>query len=91
MAKSERYQKGITLRDRVGGKVAPPVPPHHRVYGAVHGGSRGPLQVPPLIEPTQEAPLRQDPMIDGGMPMGGPSIPPGPTAWCRGRPRTLHL
>src|SRR4029450_10540091 len=26
----------------VGGRVAPPVLPHHRAYGSVHGGSRGP-------------------------------------------------
>ena len=29
--------------------------------------------------------------MNGCMPMGGPGIPPGPTACCRGLPRTLHL
>ena len=29
--------------DRVGGRITPPVRPHHRAYGTVHGGSNGPL------------------------------------------------
>ena len=34
--------------DRVGGRVTPPVRPHHRAYGSVHGGSSAPLQIPEL-------------------------------------------
>ena len=41
---------------RVGGKVALPVPPHHRAYGTVHGGSCGPLHGPMLIEKAPESP-----------------------------------
>ena len=42
---------------RVGGRVAPPVPPHHRAYGSVHGGSCGPLHSPVLMEKGPESPL----------------------------------
>ena len=45
---AERYQGGV--RDnRVGGRITPPVRPHHRAYGTVHGGSSGPLPTAELI------------------------------------------
>jgi hypothetical protein len=44
-------------RNWVGGRVAPPVLPHHRAYGSVHGGSRGPLPSAKLIQQGQQSPL----------------------------------
>jgi hypothetical protein len=52
-------EKNISGEYRVGGRVAPPVRPHHRAYGSVHGGSKAPLPGRDLLEETQEAPLRQ--------------------------------
>jgi hypothetical protein len=52
-------EKNVRGEYRVGGRVAPPVRPHHRAYGSVHGGSKDPLPGRDLLEETQEAPLRQ--------------------------------
>ena len=49
----------IQINYRVGGRVAPPVRPHHRAYGSVHGGSKDPLPGRDLLDEAQEAPLRQ--------------------------------
>ena len=49
---------GDHRRDRVGGRVTPPVRPHHRAYGSVHGGSSAPLQIPELSQKVQESPHR---------------------------------
>ena len=43
----------------VGGRVTPPVRPHHRAYGSVHGGSSAPLQIPELSQKVQESPHRK--------------------------------
>ena len=40
----------MCVLDRAGGNAALPVPPHHRAYGTVHGGSREPRPNPNLIE-----------------------------------------
>ena len=48
-----------TVVYRVGGRVAPPVPPHHRAYGTVHGGSSGPQPGPKLIEQAEKSPICQ--------------------------------
>ena len=45
--------------DRVGGRVASPVRPHHRTYGSVYGGSSAPLQGPELSKKVEETPLRE--------------------------------
>ncbi len=58
----QRPEIDVTLlqtKDRVGGKVDLPVPPHHRAYGTVHGGLREPGPDRNLIEQAQETPLRQ--------------------------------
>ena len=48
-----------SVRDRVGGRVASPVRPHHRTYGSVYGGSSAPLQGPELSKKVEETPLRE--------------------------------
>ena len=77
--------------DWVGGRVAPPVLPHHRTYGSVYGGSRGPLHGPKLIEEAPAAPFRKHPIVNGRVHMRGSSVPPGPQARCRGLARTCRL
>ena len=55
-----RVGNDTTLRsDWVGGRVTPPVRPHHRAYGSVHGGSSAPLQIPELSQKVQESPHRK--------------------------------
>ena len=66
-----------TLDDRVGGRVTPPVRPHHRAYGSVHGGSSAPLQIPELSQKVQESPHRKQAIVHGRMHVRGPRVPPG--------------
>ena len=63
--------------NRVGGKVALPVPPHHRAYGSVHGGSCELLHGPELIDKIAESPLCQYPVVYGRVHVRSPGIPPG--------------
>ena len=72
--------------DRVGGGVVnPAVPPHHRAYGPVHGGSTSPIQLSQHCEKTQQSPLSQALVGDCGVHMSSTRIPPGtPSATGRG-------
>ena len=71
---------GATLAcDRVGGRVTPPVRPHHRAYGSVHGGSSAPLQIPELSA-TSGSVVRSGPCspvpFDARVPAHGDFRPP---------------
>ena len=66
-----------SAHNRVGGRVAPPVLPHHRAYGSVHGGSSAPLQSPELSEKVQETPRRKQTIVHGRMHVRCPRVPPG--------------
>ena len=73
----------------VGGRVASPVLPHHRAYGTVHGGSRGPLPNPELIAKGPEAPRRSTASIKvWGC---GPMTSPAAGAVCRTPPDSWRL
>ena len=87
---TEVFAGGAGAVDRVGGRVAPPVRPHHRANGSVHGGSKDPLPGRNLIEQAQKAPLRQEFIGYGGMHMRGAGIPPGFTSCSRRLARTLR-
>ena len=69
------------IRDRVGGRVTPPVRPHHRAYGSVHGGSSAPLQIPELSQnATSGSVVRSGPCspvpFDARVPAHGDFRPP---------------
>ena len=70
---------GRAEQHRVGGRVTPPVRPHHRAYGSVHGGSSAPLQIPELSQKVQESPHRKQAIVHGRMHVRGrgPRVPPG--------------
>ena len=77
--------------DRVGGRVTPPVRPHHRAYGFVHGGSSAPLQIPELSQKVQESPHRKQAIVHGRMHVRGPRVPPGASPGGGGLARTRSL
>ena len=79
------------FRDRVGGRVTPPVRPHHRAYGSVHGGSSAPLQIPELSQKVQESPHRKQAIVHGRMHVRGPRVPPGASPGGGGLARTRSL
>ena len=81
----------LTLGDRVGGRVTPPVRPHHRAYGSVHGGSSAPLQIPELSQKVQESPHRKQAIVHGRMHVRGPRVPPGASPGGGGLARTRSL
>ena len=81
----------LTLGDRVGGRVTPPVRPHHRAYGSVHGGSSAPLQIPELSQQVQESPHRKQAIVHGRMHVRGPRVPPGASPGGGGLARTRSL
>ena len=56
---TEVFAGGAGAVDRVGGRVTPPVRPHHRAYGSVHGGSKGPLPYRHSLEQAQKSPFCQ--------------------------------
>ena len=76
---------------RVGGRVTPPVRPHHRAYGSVHGGSSAPLQIPELSQKVQESPHRKQAIVHGRMHVRGPRVPPGASPGGGGLARTRSL
>ena len=59
------------------GKVALPVPPHHRAYGSVHGGSCEPLHGPRADREDCGVPIVPVPGCYGRVHVRGPGIPPG--------------
>ena len=73
----EKLVWAVAWYDRVGGRVTPPVRPHHRAYGSVHGGSSAPLQIPELSQKVQESPHRKQAIVHGRMHVRGPRVPPG--------------
>ena len=74
---SGRSEQPPARRDRLGGRVTPPVRPHHRACGSVHGGSSAPLQIPELSQKVQESPHRKQAIVHGRMHVRGPRVPPG--------------
>ena len=76
---------------RVGGRVTPPVRPHHRAYGSVHGGSSAPLQIPELSQKVQECPHRKQAIVHGRMHVRGPRVSPGASPGGGGLARTRSL
>ena len=69
------------FRDWLGGRVTPPVRPHHRAYGSVHGGSSAPLQIPELSQnATSGSVVRSGPCspvpVDARVPAHGDFRPP---------------
>ena len=80
-----------TIWDWVGGRVTPPVRPHHRAYGSVHGGSSAPLQIPELSQQVQEFPHRKQAIVHGRMHVRGPRVPPGAAPGGGGLARTRSL
>ena len=75
----------------VGGRVTPPVRPHHRAYGSVHGGSSAPLQIPELSQKVQESPHRKQAIVHGRMHVRGPRVSPGASPGGGGLARTRSL
>ena len=74
-----RTYTDLARHDRVGGRVTPPVRPHHRAYGSVHGGSSAPLQIPELSA-TSGSVVRSGPCspvpFDARVPAHGDFRPP---------------
>ena len=82
--RGQRAYSGLVAAEgyRVGGRVTPPVRPHHRAYGSVHGGSSAPLQIPELSQKVQESPHRKQAIVHGRMHVRGPRVPPGASRLC---------
>ena len=84
---SSAFTVATPRHDRVGGRVTPPVRPHHRAYGSVHGGSSAPLQIPELSA-TSGSVVRSGPCspvpFDARVPAHGDFRPPPSGALVRG-------